>query len=305
MSASRGAAPTLGFAVVWLAFTSVHAFFMIGGVVKSTGWGALVFLGPFYAIFFGVGFWMLAQGLRALSLQRRYGRPVLAPLPPVLPGQALALQVDFDRLWDRQPPLQGEYRWVEVLAKGGSGKVLASVPVPGAHAPGPRGGQWSGRAVPPPRPDGDGAQRLELVLQPEGMRPGQGWTFTLPLAASSATDGRAVELTPLQAAGIERVLRVIMTVLLAAGSWLLYSELKDWPAVSPFDLVGAGALLLGALVLNDLRDTLRGAGLAGPLDPARAAERLQPFARRTRQRVQTFVAIAVALFFAEVLGLLR
>lgn len=300
--------PGLVFPLFWLGFTSVHAFFLVGGALKTAGWGTLLFLVPFYALFFGVGAWMLAQALRAVSLRRRYGNPALAALPPVVPGQALSLQVDFDRAWERQPPLAGEYRWVEVLPKGGSGKVLASAPLHGAQGPGPRGAQWSGMALLPPRPAGEGPRRLELVLQPQGLKAGQGWVFELPVTVAAATGAGEmppVVVTPAQAAQVERVLRILMTVLLAAGSWLLYDALKGWPAVSPFGLVGPGALLLGALVVNDLRDTLRGLDLGVPLDKAREAERFKPFARRTRQRVQLFFTIAVALFFAEALDLLR
>jgi len=48
----------------WTSFTSFHAFFMIGGMMKAFGIVALALLG-FYAIFFGVGFAMLSTALNA------------------------------------------------------------------------------------------------------------------------------------------------------------------------------------------------------------------------------------------------
>jgi len=47
------------FAFGWLSFTTFHAFMMIGGLIKAIGYAALALLG-FYAIFFAVGFGMLA-----------------------------------------------------------------------------------------------------------------------------------------------------------------------------------------------------------------------------------------------------
>lgn len=53
------------FGMGWTAFTTVHAFFMIGGMFKSFGFMAL-FLLLFYSIFFLVGFGMLAGAWYAL-----------------------------------------------------------------------------------------------------------------------------------------------------------------------------------------------------------------------------------------------
>jgi hypothetical protein len=53
-----GAALMMGlFSFGWLSFTTVHAFFMIGGMSRAFGWMALGLLG-FYAIFFAVGIGM-------------------------------------------------------------------------------------------------------------------------------------------------------------------------------------------------------------------------------------------------------
>lgn len=60
----RTSAPNWGAALMtglfsfgWLSFTTVHAFFMIGGMSRAFGWMALGLLG-FYAIFFAVGIGM-------------------------------------------------------------------------------------------------------------------------------------------------------------------------------------------------------------------------------------------------------
>ena len=50
------------FSFGWLSFTTLHAFMMIGGLMKTVGYAALALLG-FYAIFFAVGFGMLAAAI--------------------------------------------------------------------------------------------------------------------------------------------------------------------------------------------------------------------------------------------------
>lgn len=61
MQTARGsiaAASGLGvFALGWLSFTTLHACLMIGGMLRSIGWGALALL-AFYAIFYFAGFAM-------------------------------------------------------------------------------------------------------------------------------------------------------------------------------------------------------------------------------------------------------
>lgn len=54
------------FATGWLAFTTFHAIFMIGGMMQAVGLWAL-FLLLFYSIFFGVGFAMAAGALSMAS----------------------------------------------------------------------------------------------------------------------------------------------------------------------------------------------------------------------------------------------
>jgi hypothetical protein len=50
----------------WTSFTTVHAIFMIGGMLKAFGWAALALLG-FYSIFFFVGFAILAAAVGTAS----------------------------------------------------------------------------------------------------------------------------------------------------------------------------------------------------------------------------------------------
>lgn len=52
------------FGLGWTSFTAVHAVLMIGGLMQAFGWFAL-FLLLFYAIFFGVGFALLAAAFNA------------------------------------------------------------------------------------------------------------------------------------------------------------------------------------------------------------------------------------------------
>ncbi|GAB4453003.1 MAG: hypothetical protein OHK0029_04930 [Armatimonadaceae bacterium] len=54
------------FAFGWLSFTTFHAIFMIGGMFKAFGWGALLMLG-FYSIFFAVGGGMAWSAVEAAS----------------------------------------------------------------------------------------------------------------------------------------------------------------------------------------------------------------------------------------------
>lgn len=62
--AAAGAIGLFGFG--WTSFTTFHAVLMIGGMLKAFGYGALALLG-FYAIFFAVGFSMLAAAVTAAS----------------------------------------------------------------------------------------------------------------------------------------------------------------------------------------------------------------------------------------------
>ena len=52
----------------WTSFTAFHAYFMIGGMMKAFGLAALALLG-FYAIFFVVGFGMLAAAFLSASTE--------------------------------------------------------------------------------------------------------------------------------------------------------------------------------------------------------------------------------------------
>lgn len=294
-------APPLVFALFWNAFTAVHAFFMLRGF-----WGswAMLFLVPFYALFFGVGFWMLRQWWRLQSLRRQFGVPVLAALPPVVPGQSLQVAVEFDRAWERSAVLEGSYAWVEVMSKGGSGHTLAELALHGGPVPGVRGTTWQALGRVPPRPEGAQAMRLELLLQAQGGTPGSGWRFALPLRETAVADAAPLQMTPAQARQIDRVLGWIIIPLLGVGTWQLYAHVQSG-ARTLFPLVFPSAFLLVAWVLHDLRGALAGLARSGDFDPAQLKVRLAPFVQGIRVRVQVFVTLAVAVFFADMFGLLK
>jgi len=56
------------FGIAWTSFTTVHAFFMIGGMMQAFGWAAL-FLLLFYSLFWAVGFGMLATSVASLGTE--------------------------------------------------------------------------------------------------------------------------------------------------------------------------------------------------------------------------------------------
>jgi hypothetical protein len=56
------------FAFGWLSFTTVHAFFMIGGMSQAFGWIAFALL-AFYAIFFLAGFGMAAAAVMSATYE--------------------------------------------------------------------------------------------------------------------------------------------------------------------------------------------------------------------------------------------
>lgn len=299
MSRAVRHAPPLVFALFWLGFTSVHAFFMLRGFRGSA---ALFFLVPFYALFFGVGVFMLRTWWRARGLQARFGEPTLQPLAPVVPGQSLQVGVAFDREWPRDAQLSGQLAWVEIQSRGGGGRTLAQTPVTGRAGPGPRGSLWQGVAVVPSRPAGRQRLRLELQLQAAGDKPGSGWRLELPLHVAPGSP-EALELTPAQRAQLDRVLGWVFTGLVAVGSWQLYQVLTGGRRAL-FALVFPGAFLLAAWLVHDLRPVLASALGAGAGSREAMAERLKPFAASARQRLQHFLTFAVAAFFADLFGLL-
>lgn len=56
------------FGLGWTAFTTIHAFFMIGALFKAFGWPVL-FLLLFYAIFWAVGFGVLSTAIASLATE--------------------------------------------------------------------------------------------------------------------------------------------------------------------------------------------------------------------------------------------
>jgi len=56
------------FGIAWTSFTTVHAFFMIGGMMQAFGWAAL-FLLLFYSMFWAAGFGMLATAAVSLGTE--------------------------------------------------------------------------------------------------------------------------------------------------------------------------------------------------------------------------------------------
>lgn len=294
---SRHAAPPLAFVVFWLAFTSVHAFFMLRGFRHS---GALFVLVPFYLLFFGVGFYMAATWWRAAGLRRRFGTPTLPFPPPAAPGQLLQLSVDFDKAWPRDARLEGRLHWVAVGSKGQSGRVLAEAPLSGGAAPGPRGTAWQGAGTVPAAPATTERHRLELVLQPPDSPPGSAWRFELPLQVAATATPR-IEAQDIRR--LEPALRWIAVALVAGGSWQLYGLVGEG-ARDPFRLVFPAGFFLMAWLLNDLRETLLAAVGPGGASQAEMRERLRPFLQRCRARVQWFAALAVLAFFASAFDLL-
>lgn len=295
----KQSSPPLLFAVFWLGFTTVHAFFMLRGFWGS---GAMFFLVPFYCIFFGVGMLMLRSGWTVAVLRRRLGTPTLMPLPPVQPGQMLVFAVEFDREWPRDARLAGELRWREVDSDGDGRTVLAEAPVTGMANPGVRGTSWQGRGIVPPRPAGAGRLRLELTLQPEGRKAGSGWSLDVPVTAAPDAPARPVQLTPQQARKVGRVMGGIAAVLLAVGGVWLWRTLDRDPRAL-FPLVFPAGLLLTAWIVYDLRASVPVALGAGP-DPEAVRQRLQPLVAGIKRRVQVFFGVAVGAFVADLLGLL-
>lgn len=294
------AAPPLLFVLFWNAFTAAHCFFMLRG---AWGSGAMFALVPFYALFFGVGLWMARQWWRGQSLRQRYGTPTLAALPPVIPGESLQLAVEFDRDWARSGTLAAAMRWVEVGAKGRSGKTLVEVPVHGGAGPGPRGTVWQGMGMVPLRPAATQPLRLELTLQPQGDAPGSGWRLALPVHDPLGAAGDALRVTPEQARQLDRVLGWIMIALVGVGSWQLFNALSAGQRAL-FPLVFPGFFLLAASVLYELRQALGKALAAGSASREDMAERMKPFATMVRRRFQGFFLFGVAALIIDMLGLL-
>lgn len=297
-------APPLAFVVFWNAFTAVHAFFMLRGLWGS--WAMLVLV-PFYGLFFGVGLWMIRAWLRAQALGQEFGRPTLQPLAPVAPGQQLRVGVEFDRDWTMTGlQLAAQLCWVEVLSKGGSGKVLAEASVGGSAVAGGHGTTWQGLAVVPARPAGAQPMRLELLLQPPDATPGSGWRFQLPLAAQQPALGDAIEFTPETAAKADRVLGwVFLGLLVAGGALLLQGLTSGHRAFLPL-LPGAG-LAFAAWVVSDLRSALATAAAdgGGSATPEQMSPRLALLKADLLRRTQIFMALAAVAVVADFFGLLE
>lgn len=304
LSRPTRSAPPLAFVVFWNAFTAVHAFFMLRGMWGS--WAMLVLL-PFYGLFFGVGIWMIRAWLRAQALGQEFGSPTLQPLAPVVPGQQLRLGVDFDRDWTMTGlQLSAQLCWVEVLSKGGSGKVLAAAAVGGSALAGARSTTWQGMAVVPVRPAGAQPMRLELLLQPADAAPGSGWRFQLPLAAQQPGLGEAIEFTPEMAGKADRVLGWIFLGLLVAGGALLLQALTSGHRAFLPLLPGAG-LAFAAWVVSDLRSALAAAAAegGGSATPEQMAPRMALLKADLRRRARLFMALVAAAVVADFLGLLE
>lgn len=297
-------APPLAFVVFWNAFTAVHAFFMLRGF-----WGswALVFLVPFYLLFFGVGFWMIRAWLRAQSLGQAFGTPTLQPVAAVAPGQQLRVALDFDRDWTMTDlRLEATLHWVEVLSKGGSGKVLAEAAVGGSAHAGARGTVWQGVAVVPPRPAGAQPMRLELLVQPAASAPGSGWRFALPLAEQQPRPGDIIEFTPELAEKADRVLGWVFLALLVLGGVLLLQGLTSGRRAF-LPLLPGAALAFGAWVVSDLRSALAAAAATGggSATPEQMAPRMALLKADLRRRAQVFMLVAAGAVVADFLGLLE
>lgn len=291
-------APPLAFVVFWNAFTAVHAFFMLRGF-----WGswAMLFLLPFYAIFFSIGLWMIRAWLRAQALGQAFGEPTLQPVGAVMPGQPLRVGLEFERDWTGEGlQLAGLLRWVEVLPKGGSGKTLATAPVGGSALPGARGTTWQGAGQVPPRPAGAQPMRLELLVYPAAGDPGSGWCFPLRLDEQLPGAGDLLELTPEQADRTDRVLGwVFLGLLVLAGGLLLDGLAGGRRAFLPM-LPGAGAAF-AAWIVHDLRAALAEAAAAGggSTTADEMARRMALFKADMVRRSQVFLVLALGAVLAD------
>lgn len=217
-------APPLLFVLFWNAFTAVHAFMLRG----AWGSSALLFLLPFYALFFGVGLWMARPWWRGRSLRQRFGAPTLAALPAVLPGQSLQLAVEFDRDWVRRGSLDAQLRWVEVLARGSSGKTLGGSAGAGQRRSRPARHPLAGHGP-------GAAAALESLAPAPGThaaaagRGARQWLAPAVAAARSGARRRRDAATPAQSRQLDRVLGWIMIALVGAGSWQLFAALTVGP----------------------------------------------------------------------------
>lgn len=286
--------PPLLFVIFWNAFTAVHAFFMLAGAWHS--WWVLALI-PFYAIFFGVGFWMAYSWWRLRGMARQFGRGTIQDLPTVMPGKLLQLQVGFDRVWRRDAALTASMRWVELDSDGDVTGTPDEHPVAGSSNPGATGTVWQGSIVVPAPPTSTRRQRLELQFRPASGKSVPGWSFTLPVQQAPA-----VPMTREQAQQLGRVVWWIMIVLGVAGGGMLLSALTSSP-LSFFRVLFSGGFLLGAYFLNGLHSFLatHGTGSNAGIAAGQKLEGLgqQPFVRNTVGLAKLLGPLLMLAFFLD------
>jgi ankyrin repeat protein len=209
------------FAIFWLAFTSFHAYFMLGGALRSGGHGVLFFLIPFYALFFGVGFWMLRSWLRWRALKRRYGNATLLQAPDLALGEQAAFHLRFDRAWPADTlaahPLSGTLTWQRYDSDGDPTGAAHSIPI--AVQATPMGDHTTVRAsaVKPQTLPAEAlaSKHAELLLE---TAPGQGWRFVVPFAPKVSAFDHAQQpgATVLNASQVAKGQRILGSIALAA-----------------------------------------------------------------------------------------
>lgn len=285
--------PPLMFAIVWNVFTAVHAFFMLGA---AWGTSTMFFLVPFYAVFFGVGIWMAYAWLRWQKMLRQFGTPQIRQLPSVIPGQTIQLALEFDRLWSRHATLIATLRWVAVDSDGDSIDTLAEQTLSGSALPGTSSTVWQGMAVVPHLLDNSQRSRLELHVQPQTGKPGQGWRFVLPVQEAAAI---VQKMSPEQTQQADKVLKWVMVILLLMGAGLLVSALAS-RHFSLFRLLFPCGFFLGAYFCRGVRHSLSTLATSPTGDALAShhpeAMRTQPFVKRTRSLVSVFGVLMFAAF---------
>lgn len=292
-------APPLLFVLFWNAFTAVHAFMLRG----AWGSSALLFLLPFYALFFGVGLWMARPWWRGRSLRQRFGAPTLAALPAVLPGQSLQLAVEFDRDWVRRGSLDAQLRWVEVLARGSSGKTLGGSAGAGQRRSRPARHPLAGHGP-------GAAAALESLAPAPGThaaaagRGARQWLAPAVAAARSGARRRRDAAADAGAVATAGPRAGLDHDCVGGGGQLAAVCGADRGATGAVPAGVPGVLLLGASVVYELRQVLSRTLAAGPSSRGEMAERLKPFAATVRRRAQGFFVLSVLALLADMLGLL-
>lgn len=243
----------LGFAIVWIAFTLVHAGFMLG----AGKWGTpdLLAMLLFYALFLGIGVYMARSALRWRRFVRTFGTPSITSPLAASPGEPIRLALRFDRAWPLENRVAATLEWAAHDRKGNLIRTFDTRPLSlsversgGAtlvHATG---------VLPVPSAEALAAQsRPELHLHENGLAR-LGWRLGLPTPRTAS-----VPMTPEDAARTARVLgRIALAVALAAAGILAWMLAGDRPTL--FGMMFPLALFLVARLMWQVRRTMADQG---------------------------------------------